>query len=107
MATKVTKKNVKKAAIKKPSKIEVLDTIEDTSESIIADLLTDSKLRGNYPYAVLHTFKTEGIVKASELAITLCKDDKKLTKKEAAKYVEACVKTRGQPHLLDLFEGEI
>lgn len=103
MATKVTKKNVKKAAIKKSSKIEVLDTIEDTSESIIADL-TNSKLRGNYPHAVLHAFKTDGIVKASELAIKLCKDAKKLTKKEAAKYVEACAKTRGQPHLLDLFE---
>lgn len=61
-------------------------------------------LKGNYPFAVLHAFNTEGLPKAIELARKLSEEE--MTHDEAIDYVSACVKTRGQPQLLDLFEDE-
>ncbi len=59
------------------------------------------EIRGNYPFAVLHAYKTEGFNAARLYAQKVSKET--LTSQEAAAYVAACVKTNGQPKLLDLF----
>lgn len=59
------------------------------------------EIRGNYPYAVLHAYKTEGFNAARLYAQKIAKET--VTPQEAAAYVAACVRTNGQPQLLDLF----
>lgn len=59
-------------------------------------------MKGNYPYAVLHIFKTEGFGVAIAYAIQVAKE--KLSREEARQYVQNVVKTNGQPHLIDLYE---
>lgn len=59
-------------------------------------------LKGNYPFAVLHEVKTNGFKSAMKYAAKVAKE--KLSIDEAGAYVRACIKTNGQPHLLDLYE---
>ena len=60
-------------------------------------------MKGNYPFAVLHTLKNDGPKAAMKYAISLSKE--KMSDDEAKEYVRACMVTNGQPQLLDLFEG--
>jgi hypothetical protein len=60
--------------------------------------------KGNYPFAILHAYRTEGIPAAIVLAEKLSKEP--LTKEEALQYVKAVVETKGQPQILDLIEEE-
>ena len=59
-------------------------------------------LKGNYPHAVLHTLRTEGVPQAIELARKLSEEE--MSHDEAVTYVSACLKTKGQPQILDLLE---
>lgn len=58
-------------------------------------------IKGNYPFAVLHVYRTEGLKKAMKYAASVCKE--KMNLSEAREYVDACVKTNGHPGLLDLY----
>ena len=58
--------------------------------------------KGRFPHAVLHTFRTEGMQRAIAYA-QLFSDMNNI---EARNYVSDCVKTDGQPHLIDLYEAQ-
>lgn len=62
----------------------------------------EKEIEGRFPYATLHRVQTAGfgagVVYQRELAGT--------GTAAAKAYVAACVKTNGQPHLLDIFERE-
>lgn len=59
-------------------------------------------MKGNFPFAVLHRFKTEGFTSAVQYAQSICREV--MSKKEAVEYLKAVIKTEGQPKLLDLYE---
>jgi len=59
-------------------------------------------IRGSYPYAVLHMYKTKGFRAAAEYAIRVSKE--KLSPEEAKRYVRDVIKTNGRPDLIDLVE---
>jgi hypothetical protein len=60
--------------------------------------------KGNYPFAVLHAIRNEGIPSAISLAKTLSREE--MTNEEAVQYVKAVSDTRGHPQILDLIERE-
>lgn len=60
--------------------------------------------KGNYPFAVLHAARSQGIPEAISLAVKLSKEP--LNYGEALQYVKAVVETRGHPQILDLIEEE-
>ena len=57
--------------------------------------------KGNYPFAVLHAYRTSGLVDALEYAMSISKEE--MTKREAINYVRDVVKTSGHPDLIDLY----
>lgn len=59
-------------------------------------------MKGNYPFAVLHIYRTSSFKEAMKYAASVCRE--KMSPKEAEEYVSACVKTSGHPELLDLYE---
>lgn len=60
--------------------------------------------KGNYPFAILHAIRNQGIPEAAALAAKLSKEP--LTFEEAIQYVKAVADTRGHPQILDLIEAE-
>jgi hypothetical protein len=60
--------------------------------------------KGNYPFAVLHAYRADGIPEAIAMAKKLSKDA--LSNEEALLYVKAVVETKGHPQILDLIEEE-
>lgn len=59
-------------------------------------------MKGNYPYAVLHIYKTKGFKEAMAYAFRVAKE--KPSVEEARQYVRDVIKTNGRPDLIDLVE---
>lgn len=55
---------------------------------------------GRFPYATLHYLRTKGMGSAVEFQRRV----NGLSQTDAVLYVLACIKTDGQPHLIDLYE---
>lgn len=62
-------------------------------------------LKGNYPFAILHSVRNDGVPAAIELARKLSEEE--MSHDEAVEYVSACLRTKGQPQILDLLEEEV
>lgn len=59
-------------------------------------------IKGNYPFAVLHVFRTEGFKPALDYTKRVCRVE--INHQEALAYLTAVIKTSGHPKLLDLYE---
>jgi hypothetical protein len=57
---------------------------------------------GRFPHATLYVAQTEGF----DAAVKMQRKYVDLSKKYASEYVRKCIVTKGEPHMIDLYEDE-